>query len=498
MAIKEKLDEGDLALVEVLEDPIWFAEFMRSTRDGSAAKQTWPDEFAYRHYQRDLMTDKNPYIVLTGGRAVGKCQPRGSRIYTTDGYKTIHRILQENEHGTCEVYCIDHATGRFTTARAIITKDQWTKIYSVTTESGYTVKASGNHPVLTQFGYKMIDDLIVNEDRAVVVTKLPWNSTQNLWRSSELRYLGYRFFDRNWFPEIPFFPRFKAIEQDYKLAAEEMGMVWSYEDGGIVNRRPSRSAAKHAIKYAAIQLGWDQNLRKSNYDLWPRLVPYTLRQERTENLRIFLESLLAQYAEFSLQEITLDCKYPKVAVTLQEMFLKCGVEMRITDRAILRTATKTAHYYLCTEFDIPGVSLDVPYPNEANRSDDTRFDTITSIELANERGITYAVYVYDHHNYISEICVHNSLVLEDKQLFDIVNQDTEYPQTKEMLLTTANKTQLEPIHGRVISRATVSPLIKDFLGNRVNRSDGTMDFRFSDIRFIHRARIAGNKEQNVV
>ena len=84
MAIKEKLTDDELALIEVLEDPVWFAEFMRSTRDASGTKSSWPKkDFAYRWYQRDLMTDRNEYIVLTGGRAIGKCQPRNARLYTT-------------------------------------------------------------------------------------------------------------------------------------------------------------------------------------------------------------------------------------------------------------------------------------------------------------------------------------------------------------------------------------------------------------------------------
>jgi RNAse (barnase) inhibitor barstar len=100
------------------------------------------------------------------------------------------------------------------------------------------------------------------------------------------------------------------------------------------------------------------------------------------------------------------------------------------------------------------VKADVSPPEEIHRSADTRFDPIVNIECINQRGITYAVYVYDHHNYISDnICVHNSLVLEDKQLWKVLNQDIQFPETKEMLLSTANKAQLELIYGRLILRA---------------------------------------------
>jgi hypothetical protein len=79
MALHRRLEEDELALLEVWEDPIWFAEFLRSTADGSLQREEWPKRpFKYRWYQRDLITDKSPYISLAAGRAVGKCHPPGT------------------------------------------------------------------------------------------------------------------------------------------------------------------------------------------------------------------------------------------------------------------------------------------------------------------------------------------------------------------------------------------------------------------------------------
>ena len=38
MTLKAKLDDGDMALLEVIEDPVWCAEFMRTSRDMSPNK----------------------------------------------------------------------------------------------------------------------------------------------------------------------------------------------------------------------------------------------------------------------------------------------------------------------------------------------------------------------------------------------------------------------------------------------------------------------------
>lgn len=492
MAIKEKITDAELALVEVLEDPIFFSEFMRSTRDASPIKSLWPrDEFKYRWYQRDLITDKSEYIALTGGRAVGKCQPASAKVYTTKGYLSINKILKAG--GVCELWAQD-THGNFSPRRAVVVKDKHTGVYEVTTKSGHKIRGTGNHPILTDRGYVNIEDLKEN-DQAIVVTKLPWNSQQNLWRSAELRYLGYRYFDDRWFVEIPFKARFKAIEQDYKRVAEELEAVWAYQDGGVVILRPARHIGKNPIMYAAIQLGWIRLYEVSNMHSYPRLIPATLMQERIENIKIFLEALMSQWGEFpSTREVRLNCKYEKTAAAFQELFLRCGVEMRIDGTELVSVNELAAQYFYAT-FELEGVSAKIDPPSIPQY----RGDFIQSIEKVTEGTPTYAIYVYDDHNYISgNICCHNSLVLEDKQLYDMMNQDLQLPDTKELLLTTPNQAQLEPIYGRLITRITTSPIMKDFLQNRINRSLGTMDFRFSGVQVLHRARIAGTKESNLV
>jgi hypothetical protein len=205
--------------------------------------------------------------------------------------------------------------------------------------------------------------------------------------------------------------------------------------------------------------------------------------------------MMAQWGNFvSKREIRLDCKYEKTAYILQELFLRCGVEMIVEGTELVTHSDAAAHYMYAT-FNLEGVSVSVQEPVIPQ----FRGDFITSIEKIKDFAFTYAVYVYDDHNYISgNICCHNSLVLEDKQLYDLMNHDIQLLDTKEVLLTTPNQAQLEPIYGRLITRMTTSPLMKDFLQNRINRSLGTMDLRFNGVQVLHRARIAGSKESNLV
>ncbi|HTH20921.1 MAG TPA: hypothetical protein VL854_01775, partial [Nitrososphaeraceae archaeon] len=59
MAIKQKLDQDDIAMLEIIEDPIWLGEFLRSTDDGEIDKHLHPPEkWSYRDYQRQFLSDK--------------------------------------------------------------------------------------------------------------------------------------------------------------------------------------------------------------------------------------------------------------------------------------------------------------------------------------------------------------------------------------------------------------------------------------------------------
>jgi hypothetical protein len=75
VALKEKtLDEADLALLEILEDPVLCGTFLRQTANGAVNRELWPKgkPFEYRPYQAMILSDESPYISIAAGRAVGK------------------------------------------------------------------------------------------------------------------------------------------------------------------------------------------------------------------------------------------------------------------------------------------------------------------------------------------------------------------------------------------------------------------------------------------
>ncbi len=63
--IIQRLTEEELALVEILEHPVWNAEFLRNLVD---------ERWVHTDYQKLILADCNPHVSFRAGRAVGKSE----------------------------------------------------------------------------------------------------------------------------------------------------------------------------------------------------------------------------------------------------------------------------------------------------------------------------------------------------------------------------------------------------------------------------------------
>jgi len=504
MPLIEK-DENDLALLEIVEDPVWFGEWLRSSNDGAADKNEWPKRpFKYLWYQKDLLTDKNSNIVLTAGRAVGKCSPSTARIYTTDGYKNIKELLDAKQ--AFGVYALDE-NDKFVQRRARISPNGRRPVYKVTTKNGTVFEGTGNHPMLTPRGWIEIQDL-KEDDRVAIVTKLPNNSTQSIFTWSELRYLGYTLLNGRMGPQLPLKLRFQSQLIELKQIAKEFDATFVQEgDKYRLRRKPGmRSYMGFLLQELDINSQYLKKLYK---------IPQILRNECNDNIKIFLEALLSYTGEITDNEVSFSYPSKRVILDIQEMLLRFGVETKIEtipgerwneDKAWkLITNDYIAYYNLFQELSIPGFKVkNLPEPRyTVHHHSDYRFDEIASIELDSNDRDTYAVYVWSDHNYISDnFVVHNSIVLEDKIVHESVNVDMYFPETKEQLLTTANQAQIDPVLSRLILRFTNSAFLSGFLKGNINRSKGTFDFPLpggASLPYRIYTRIAGKTgESNIV
>jgi len=498
--LKQKLDREELALLEIIEDPIWFGEFMRRTSDGEINENVWPkgEPWKYRDYQRQFLSDTSEFILYTGGRAIGKCQPSGAKIYTTKGYKTIGELGREK----CFIaYAFDPKSMEIVQRRAVVVRDKLSPAYTIRTVSGHEFVSTSLHPILTPDGYKLMADLDVG-DYVAVATKLPHESINNALQWHELRMLGYMFLDNKYRASNKFKPRYKKIGAELEVISDRLLTTWNKDFDGNYTLKKKHGPYKHPINSLIEQMGLYHGFKYNGI----RRMPDIIKEERLENIAVFLEAVFAQFATVSQREISLKLEYCILAQDFQELLLRFGIESRIEDIDsgwLLTLLDYRAVYRFWKTFIIPGISvgqLELP-PATDDATEYMRFDRIDNKWLSHEITDTYAVHVYEHNNYIgNNFYVHNSVVLEDKLIHSIINSHDEFPVTPEMVFVTANQAQMSMPQSRFISRFTSSPFLKDFLKGRINKSIGIMEFprkNGGSLKFW--MRIAGsNGEQNMV
>jgi len=498
--LKQKLDVEELALLEIIEDPIWFGEFLRRTADGEIDKNVWPkgEPWKYRGYQKEFLSDTSEFILYTGGRAIGKCQPSGARVLTTKGYRTIGELGREKYF---IAYALDPKTMDVVQRRAVVVRDKLSPCYTIRTESGHEVVTTALHPILTPEGFKLMDALDVG-DYVAVATHLPHDSMNSALQWHELRILGYTALERDFSPNDIIKPRYKKIGAELELISDKLLTTWVKDFDGNYRLVGRKGAYKHPLTSLLQQLGTHYAMRK--YGL-PR-IPDMIKEESLDNIQVFLEAVFAQFADIKTKEITLDLHHLELAKDFQELLLYFCVESRIDtigETYRLSLLNYRAVYRFWKTFIIPGVSVGILEPpvEGDDFSDSLRYEKITHKWQSHKITDTYAVHVYEHNNYIGDnVYVHNSVVLEDKLVHAIVNSHTEFPITPEMVFVTANQAQMSMPQSRFISRFTASPLLKDFLKGKINKSIGIMEFprkNGGSLKFW--MRIAGsNGEQNMV
>lgn len=497
--LKQKLDAEELALLEIVEDPIWFGEFMRATADGEVDKNVWPkgEPWKYRDYQRQFLSDTSEFILYTGGRAIGKCQPSGSRVYTTNGYKTIGELSREK-------YFITYALTpdmQVVQRRAVVTKDKLSSAFTIVTESGHEFVSTKLHPILTPDGYRLMADLDVG-DYVAVVTHLPHESNNAALQWHELRILGYIFLAEHFRPENKITPRYKKIGAELEVIADRLLVNWHKDFDGNYTLLSRKGPYKHPLTSLFHQLKMWHAFRQYG----AKKIPDMIKSERLSNIQVFLEAVFVQFATLSAREITLKLQHKDLAQDFQELLLRFSIESRIQKvegKYILSLLDYRAVYRFWKTFVLPGINvgqMELP-PATEDATEFMRFERITHKYQSHEKTDTYAVHVYEHNNYLGDnFYVHNSVVLEDKLIHSVVNSHDEFPVTPEMVFVTANQAQMSMPQSRFISRFTASPFLKDFLKGKINKSIGIMEFpRKSGGPLKFWMRIAGsNGEQNMV
>lgn len=511
MALAKKLEQEELDLVDIIEDPIFLGEFLRNSNDISPIVQEWPKRnFEYRWYQSNILSDTNERVVVTAGRAVGKCQPEESKVYTYPyGYISIADMLKRQEAGeVISLYCLDNR-GNLSQKAAKVSYNKLEFIHSITTESNFHVKGNGEHPILTKGGYVPMSEL-KEGDEVAVTSLLPHESNQSSLSWEELRWFGYIMGLEKFTPESIITVKYNQHIEEFERIAQyffcRFEKVATNKYRLIRRYAPSKHYATKLIELFNINFN-----RMISYYVGVPYIPPIIKSEKLDNLRVMMEAFFSMYSEVEDGNVKMNFRSHQLARDVQEVLLKFNIESVITvvkkqETSIvagdidLRLRSKDDFLRLLKNFNIPGFKISGEI-SIADKKEYIRYEKITKKDVSEKRRKTYGIYVPIHNNYISEnIYVHNSLVLEDKIVYDVVNSDIQFPDTSEHLLTTPNMAQLEPLQIRLFNRFGSSPFLKSFLKGGINKSRGTMDFPIRDSK-VHRLimRIAGKTgETNLI
>jgi hypothetical protein len=506
MALQKKIEEAELALLEVIEDPVWLSEFLRSTNQGDMNKNNWPaDEFKHRPYQKEILTDQNKHLVITGGRSIGKCQPPSARVYTTEGYKTISQLLRlKGKSFMAYAYGVD---GQFRPRRAVVTKDKWKKVMTLTLPNGMKLSCTDNHPILTTEGFKLTGDIKIGDLVAVTNILPSTHCVNDSFSWYELRMLGYSALNRiRLVGYMGIKPKFNQIAEELELIAKETYCTVRKEDGKYYLERIRTGQTRHYLRNL-----W-QEIGMYSVDKRRILKLGFLKKEKLDNIKVFLEAVFSQYGTLSKDHVALEVFNLEYTKEFQELLMYFGVNTKITHTErrlidkfkyevddkiyILETIDRENAYRFWSIFKLPGVKTNFPVASIED-VELLRWEPVQQKTQKNYESLTYAVSVYTDETYISDyIVVHNSVIIEDLLTYQIVNNDFEFPKTSEQLLVTPNSSQMTPLFDRLVLKFTTSTLLKEFLNNNVNRSKGTLDFKFGNRNHRFYARIAGSKESN--
>ena len=515
MTLQRKLDAEEWDLLSVVTDPILLGEFLRNTADGSPVKDEWPKlQFTYRWYQKDLLSDTNERVAVIAGRAVGKCSPASARVYIHPyGYVSINDLIRQHKSvlftGQTAFYTVDFDDLSLIQRRGRTSFNGTELVLRIITKSGFSFDCTTNHPLFTDKGW-LPAEALVEGMKTAVMTWLPHTSEQKKFTWEELRWFGYVAGEDKILPERKLVLKFQRHVAEMRQIALffDANLVYHGDNTYSLMRRPG------PLPHYARGLISDLQITHARSSSLTR-IPLAIKAESLQQLKYFLEAYFSRFAKFTKETIRVAHYSPQFLEDIQELLLRYRIESRIERespldipwmewltndrvRAVLVIDDPMAYYQFFSELEIPGVTVkNLKRPTQRHDPYSfMRFEEIVSIIPMGEKK-TYAITVPGTENYISDgLLVHNSFVLEDKQIFQAVNCDTEFPQTKEALITTANLTQLTPLLDRIIMRFSNSSFLRDFLRGQINRSKGTLDFPIGSNNYRLYARIAGNTGQS--
>lgn len=179
-------------LQEIMTDPVKWAQAFLKTFDPRSKKIV---PWTARWYQVEMMRDTHTRKVYRCGRRIGKCLPGDTKILDPNTGERVPVEVLYNR-GKAHLVSMDNdykLTPNFTNE---ILDNGIKEVFRVTTKTGRSIDATGNHPLFTAKGWTAIEYLNVG-DKVALAGNLGYFGNQYM-NDNEIKLLAYMIGDGNY------------------------------------------------------------------------------------------------------------------------------------------------------------------------------------------------------------------------------------------------------------------------------------------------------------
>lgn len=327
-----------IKLADIMKDPVKWAQVFLITYDAQQGKKV---PWTARWYQKEMLRDGSKKRVYRCGRRTGKCLTEDDVIidYKTGERVTVKELYKKRKANLVTLTEDYKLTGNFTNE----IKDNGIKeVFRVTTKTGRSIDATGNHPLFTGRGWEEIDSLHVGD-------KVALPSHLNFWGNEhipdkEIKLLAYMIGDGNCTNKTI---RFSA-NNDYPKIKKEMESICSYYKCELKQYDYNKSCDYNIVKASnADNKSVKNNIKEIliNHDIYgksakEKSIPSIIFRSNRHSAALFLSRLYATDGwvyidpDTSRHEIGYCSSSTTLAKDVQHLLLKLGINSFLKEKKV--------------------------------------------------------------------------------------------------------------------------------------------------------------------
>lgn len=284
--------------------------------------------------QDQVLKKQRRFTIICAGRRFGKCRDAESLLQLADGSIVTVKDLIGKKFNLIGV----DKNGDFVKTKAIAEDNGIKKVYEIITASGRNVSVTGNHPFLTLFGWKTIDELKAG-DRIAATEYLPIIGEEKL-DINEIKIIAYLIGDGGVSQKTPIFS-----QQNNKILKEFKQCIEKRIGSGKVKHVSRVDYKINGLEIRSLIKKYGLSGKKS-YD---KEIPEQICRLNDRQLKIFISRLFATDGWFCKSKNRYEIGYcsvsKKLINQLQILLLRFNIKSKIY---LMKTKSPFGHAYQLT------------------------------------------------------------------------------------------------------------------------------------------------------